>query len=154
MEENTNMPIITFTDADIMATTVVPPEWYPAVIKKIDGPTESASKKSINFFMDIAVNGHAKYSGKEVRVAFSSGSNAPSVLGNIMWYPTAWLRPLIAAVLGIPLEEVPKSSDLDQILNRPFDIKFDIATSADGGTMNVISAWLPEGKGVNQKPPF
>lgn len=149
------MPIITFTDADIMATTVVDAAWYPAIIKKIDGPAASSSGKSINFFMDLAINGHPTASGKELRIAFSSGSNAPSVLGNIMWFPTAYLRPVIAAVEGIPLTEVPKSGyELDNLLRRPLDIKLDIAIGQDGGTMNVVSAFLPAGAGVNQKAPF
>lgn len=149
------MPIINFSDADVMATTVVEPQWYPAIIKKIDGPSQSNSGKSINFFMDLAVNGHPTASGKEIRIAFSSGSNVPSILGNMTWFPVAYLRPVIAAVEGILLAEVPRQGyELDNLLRRPLDIKLDIATGQDGGTMNVISAFLPAGQGANQKLPF
>lgn len=147
------MPLISFTDGDVMLAVVADAKWYRTSIVKIDGPTASSSGKSINFFFDFRIDGDEKYNGKECRVAFSSGSNAPSLLGNLMWFPTAHIRSVIAAVKRIPALQVPKAgNELDDLLNQPLDCKWDVVL-VDGAPTNVISAFLPEGTSV-QKPAF
>lgn len=145
------MAIIRFTDADRMASIVVPTEWYRAEVTEIDGPKESQSKSSFNFFTKFQII-DGPYAGKELGVVFNTKTKSPSVLGSQQFLPSAWMLPLAAAVNNVSREEV-KEIDTEKILRKPFDLKVEKGI-IEGVPMNTILAFLPDGAGKNEAPTF
>lgn len=147
------MPIITFSPKDKMLAIVVEASYQPTRVVKIDGPKASKSGQSINWFIDFEITS-GKYEGKGTTIAFTSGSEQPSILGSMMWMPTAWLRQLYAAVKDMAVANVPDSYDTDELLNQVVDAKWEVNTG-DAGLFNTISTFLPHGKSATaNKPPF
>jgi len=149
------VPIITFTAADIMAAKTLEAGYYPMSIIEIDGPKASSSGKSINFFFRFRITS-GKYEGKELRVAFTNGTDKSSVLGDLIWMPTSMMTTLYAAITGKSIDAVLEqinqtggrlSLDTDEWVNKPFDGRVDLQTG-DTGLFNTISAFIPSGKGA------
>lgn len=144
------MPIISFSQADKMLAVTVEASYQKMVVSEIDGPKASNSGKGINWFFKFRVN-EGKYLGKEIKQAFTSASESPSLLGTLMWMPTAHMRQLYAAIKKMKADDVPDSFDTDELLNGPFDGKVELLT-VEGQFVNTVSQFLPEGS--TQKVPF
>ncbi len=127
-------------------TKVLSTGYYPMVVSEIDGPKASKSGMSINWFFTFRIISGA-FEGKDLKCAFTDGSEAASILGTLIWMPTAMMLQLIAAILNCKVEEVPDTYDTDTMLNKPFDGKIEVNTG-DTGLFNTISTFIPTGKGA------
>ena len=146
------MPILNFTPADKLATTVIDSGWYTAQLETIEGPKKSGSGKSVNFFNDIKIV-QGPFTEKTIPFNMTTGSDKTSVLGTMQWNPYTKFMEIAAAIEGTTLAEVPLNLDTDTLLHRPFDIKVE-KIIAEGVVMNTISGFLPAGKGANAALPF
>jgi hypothetical protein len=146
------MPIINFTAADKLASTVIESNWYTAEITNIDGPKPSTSGKSVHFYTDFTlVDG--PFATKKLLIVFNTETSSPSVLGSRQYWPHKGMIDAYAAAYAIPVAQVPDALDTDQLLHKPLDIRVD-KTIVDGIPMNIIVGFLPAGKGQAQKAPF
>jgi len=146
------MPIIALTNADRMASLVIPTAWYKAEIVEIDGPKVSSSEKSFNFFIKIQIT-DGEFTSKELSIVFNTKTKSPSVLGTQQFFPTAWFFPLAAAIQNIPTDQVNNNLDTDTLIRKPFDIKVEKGIH-EGIPMNTILTFLPAGQGKDQTVPF
>jgi len=145
--------VIKFSDADKLASILIPTGWYSLEITEIDGPKKSTSGKSTNIFVKFQAT-DGDFRGKEFQIAFSTGSSAPSVLGNSQWFPMSFLIPLAAAIKNVGREEVGDFDTEDpQLLRHPFDAKIEKGIY-DGVALNTILSFLPLGTGADVKSVF
>lgn len=140
------MPIIDFTPADALQTVTMDAGIYPAVISKIDGPKASASQKSVTFWVDVRLN-EGRYAGKELRLAFNSGTKDNSMLGTQQFVPQAMFLQVEAAQNGTKVEPIARPGfDTDTLINKPFCVQIGVTPNADGGgLLNQILGFLPVG---------
>lgn len=138
------MPIISWTQADILQQKVADPGSYQTALVATEGPKASNSGKGINLFVTIRIL-EGPLAGKEIQVCFSSGVKATTVLGTMQFFPMHYMAQIDAAVKGIlPRDIVPGSTDTDLLINKPFTTL--LATDvSDGKPMNVITGFLPVG---------
>lgn len=140
--------IIKITEADRLKSKTAEAAWYKLRITECKGQA-SKSGKGINFWTTFTI-ADAPYEGKEVAICFGTAVTSGSVLGSMQFKPYSEMIKLIEAVEG---KEVDDTYDTDNLLDKVVDGKLDVFI-ADGTPINVISTFLPEGKGVNQKSPF
>lgn len=146
------MPVIQFTEGDRLAGKVMEKGGYSAEVAEIDGPKASASQKSVTFFTTFRIT-EGKYLGKELTVAFNTGTNSSSMLGNMHYAPHRDLMKVAAAVQGVSLDSVPLDLDTDTLKNKGLDLIVDALTS-DGNIVNMIINFLPKGAAATFKSPF
>lgn len=137
------MPIINFTPADALQTTVVEEGIYPCVISRIEGPNKSSSGKSFSYVVDIQIT-DGKYKGKERTIMFNTETKSASILGDMQFYPDAYFLVVDAAIRNAKVEAVNKSLDTDDLLDKPFDCQWGIHL-AEGRPINVILNFYPSG---------
>lgn len=144
------MAILRFDAKDYLQTKVVEAAIYPTEISKIEGPTKSSSGKSSSYFVDFRITDGA-YEGKTRTVAFNTGTNSPSLLGEMQFFPTAYFL-ILAQALGTDDSE-PKNKDLDtdELMHQPFSCQWDIAT-VEGRLINTIGTFYKAG--YEDKPAF
>lgn len=146
------MAILKFNEADRLASVVVPTEWYKLEVVEIDGPKQSTSQKSFNFFVKIQVTA-GPYIGKEITVIFNTATKSESVLGTSQFFPTSSFLKLGAAIKNLPLDQISLEMDTDELLRKPFDGKIEKGIH-EGVPMNTIIQFLPAGQGQDVKAPF
>ncbi len=147
------MPILKFTPADLLASEVIESAYYTAEVSSIEGPKASGSGKSINFFVDFSIV-EGRYAGKTLRVAFSTGSTNPSLLGVMQWFPYTHFPTLYAAAMAIKdRAKIPLEFDSEEMLHKRLDIRVE-KTIADGIPINTIVGFLPAEAGKAQGVPF
>lgn len=143
------MPVIKFTQADKLKSALLPDGWYNAEITKIEGPKKSSGGKSFNTFFTITVI-EGDYKDKELLLVFNNKMNNPSVAGTMQLWPQEYMLQLVAAVHGIPFDEIiPDNVNTDDLLHVPFDVKV-IRGVYEGIPTNTIQAFLPYNKGVEE----
>lgn len=141
------MPVIRLTEADKMQAVVIDkPGWYPAVVSKMEGKA-SKSQKSITYWTDFRVS-DGKYKGKELTIAFNTETNGTQLLGNMLFMPAGNLLNLVAAIEGKTLDEVSLEFDTDKLVERALDINIDLSVPPGGAPINIITGFLPSGKGL------
>lgn len=142
------MAIIKITEADRLKSKTADAAWYPLRITecKMQG---SKSGKSLNFWTTFTI-ASGPYSGKEIALSFNNQMEQGSVLGSMQFKPYSELIKLIEAAEG---KDAPDDYDTDDLVDKLVDGKVDVYI-ADGTPINIISTFLPEGKGMNQKAPF
>lgn len=141
------MAILNFTQADRLASTILPTEYYTAEITEIDGPKKSSSEKSFSFYTTFLII-EGPYAGKELKVAFNTGNKSSSMLNGMQYTPTSHMLGLIAAIENVGLDAVKlEGNDTDALLRRPLDIKVEKGIY-DGTPGNMILAFLPKGAGA------
>ena len=146
------MALLKFTESDRLASIVIPTEWYHLEVTEIDGPKESTSKKSFNFFFKVQVS-DGPYAGKELSICFNTGTKSPSVLGTQQFFPTAWMLQLAAAIQNKKLDEVSLEMDTEELIRKPFDGKIEKGIH-EGVPMNTLLTFLPAGTGKDATAPF
>jgi hypothetical protein len=141
------MPILNFTQADKMAAVTVDKGWHPSIISEWkSGPSKSG--KSINHFITIQIT-DGKFKGKELKTLFNSEMNNAQVMGDLSMFPEHDILRLVAAINNVSLDEVKlEGVDTDTLLNRDFDVQYDIGTN-NGLLFNTIVNFLPKGKGAS-----
>lgn len=149
------MPIIKFTDADRLQSTVMDAGWYKAIVKTID---VKASKEgtSTNFWTEFEVTSEGKYRGKELKCCFNTKSNGAGMLdGGLYMRPSSDLGVLYAATNNlvnekgiIDLYKVPEDLNTDDILVKEFDLKVGLDAAA-GSLSNYPETFLPAGKATS-----
>ena len=147
--------IIKLTESDRLIGTLVETNYYPMVVTKFNDPKPSKSGKSLTTFVDLQI-ADGKFKGKELTVAFNTETTSPSVLGSMHWMPIGFLYNLAAAVLNIPIGQVPTDIDTDLLVAKVFDGRIE-KTISDGTPINVVTAFLPAGMGItlsNAAVPF
>ncbi len=137
------MAVIHFTDADVMVTTTVAASIYPSEVSKIDGPKKSSSGKSNSIFVDITIT-DGPYKGKTRTVVFNDETGSPSILGEMQFYPQAYMLQLFAATENGKPSAGPR--DTDNLLHKPFDAVWGVHT-VEGRIINVINGFHPAGYG-------
>lgn len=145
------MAIIRFSASDVLQTKTVEANIYPSEITKIEGPSASASGKSVNYVVDIMIT-EGKYKGKTRTVMFSSGVSNPTLLGSMQFFPQQTFIELDTAITGD--EHKPEDFELntESLINKPFEAAWGIGT-VDGHMTNVINGFHP--RGFSKKPlPF
>lgn len=140
------MPIIHFTAADALQTKVIEAAIYTSEMSKIDGPKPSSSGKGNNYFVDITVS-DGPYKGKTKTLVFSTSMNAPSLLGEMQYFPVGNLLQILAAIKNQPVVPADKDEEINDYIGRPFDAAWGIAT-VEGRMINVINAFHPKGYGA------
>jgi len=141
------MPVIHFTAADALQTTVVKPNIYPTEITNIDGPKKSTSGKSINFIVDFQIT-EGEYKGKLRTVMFNDEMNNISLMGDMQFFPKAYFLNLDSAITGRTVTPEDYALDLDSLKHKPFDAAWGVQT-VDGHLINVINSFHPRGYGAN-----
>jgi hypothetical protein len=139
------MPVIHFNASDALQTTVVAADIYPSEVTQITGPTKSQSGKSVNLFFDITIC-EGKYKGKTRTITFSTGSNSVNLMGDMQFFPQAYLLMLDAAISGREVKPEDYNLDTDTLLHKPFDASWGV-TTVDGHMVNVINSFHPRGYG-------
>lgn len=130
------MPVITFTQGDILRGKLLDPGWYTFKITTINQITAKAGG-SINTVVTFELRNHAAQ-GKEIQLYFNSKAKSGII-------------PVFAAVVG-PVE--PGSPyDTDDLLNKEIDCKV-VHDTYEGNLKNDITEFLPAGKGAGQTPAF
>ena len=142
------MPILNFTPADKLASTVVESGWYTGVLDSIDGPKKSGSGKSVNFFNDIKIT-QGPFAEKIIPFNMTTGSDKTSILGTMQWNSHTRYMEIYCAQNSCSLADVPLNFDTDELLHKEMDFKVE-KIIAEGVVMNVITGFLPAGKGAAQ----
>ena len=137
------MPIIRFTAGDALQTKVIEKGIYPSEVTEIKGPQKSASGKSYSFFVDITIT-DGPFKGKTRTIVFNSESNSPSLLGELQYYPQAYMLQLHSAITGRKIEAANFELDTDALLHGTFDAQWDQATN-EGHLFNVVNNFYPSG---------
>lgn len=137
------MAVIHFSASDALQTKVVPSAIYPSEISSINGPTKSSSGKNMNIFLDIMIS-DGPFKGKTRTIAFSTGSNAMSLLGEMQFFPQPVLLELDAAITGREIVPEDYSMDLDTLLHKVFDASWGVDT-VNGHLINTINGFHPRG---------
>jgi len=145
------MPVIQFSPADALQTTVVPANIYPSQIASITGPKNSSSGKSVHYFVDIEII-EGQYKGKTRTVIFNSESNNISMLGDMQFFPQSYFLLVDSAINGREVKAVDYAFDTDSVLHKPFDAAWGVET-VEGHLVNVINSFHPKGYGA-QAPSF
>ena len=140
------MAVIHFTSADALQTTVVPANIYTSEITSITGPTKSSSGKSTNYFVDVQII-EGSYKGKLRTIIFNSESNNVAMLGDMQFFPQAYFLTVDSAINHREVKAEDYALDLDNLLHKPFDASWGVAT-VDGHITNVISSFHPKGYGA------
>ena len=146
------MAILKFNEADRLSSIVVPTEWYKLEVTEIEGPKQSSSQKSFNFFVKIQIT-TGPYNGKEFTIVFNTATKSESVLGTQQFFPTAAFLKLAAAINNVSLDQITLDLDTDSLLRKPFYGKVEKGIH-EGVPMNTIIQFLPAGTGVDAKSPF
>jgi hypothetical protein len=145
------MAVIHFNAADALQTTVVPANIYPTEISSLTGPTKSTSGKSVHYFVDFTIT-EGEYKGKTRTVIFNSESNNVSLLGDMQFFPQAYLLTVHSAISGREVKAEDFALDTDELVNQPFDAAWGVQT-VDGHLINVVNSFHPKGYGA-QAPAF
>lgn len=133
------MPVIHFGESDYLQSKTIEAGIYPSEVTKIEGPSKSASGKSVSYFFDITIT-EGKFKGKTRTIVFNSGTQSPSLMGEMQFFPTSYMLQL-AQACNIDDGEVKQTSfDTDNLLHQPFDGAWGVAT-VDGRLINVINAF-------------
>jgi hypothetical protein len=136
---------LNFTQADKMAAVLVDKGWHPSLISEWKSGS-SKSGKSVNHFITITIT-DGKFKGKEIKTLFNSEMNNAQVMGDLSMFPEHDILRLVAAVEGIPLDDVKlEGVDTDNLLNKVFDVQYDVATN-NGLLFNTVVNFVPKGKG-------
>lgn len=146
------MPVISFTAADALQTSLAEQGNYNAILSKIDGPKASQSQKSVSFYVDIRIT-EGPLAGKEITICLNSGVRNASILGGMQFLPQATFLQIEAAILNKKVEPVPRPDfDTDTLLNKPLAISLGVGTD-EGKLMNIVNCFLPYGS-VQGAVPF
>lgn len=135
------MAVIRFTEADKLATKTIAAGLYPSEVSLIDGPKKSSSAKSVNYFIDISVT-EGPFKGKTRTIVFNTETNSPSLLGDMQFFPVAYMMLLAGAALG--REIGAEAIDTDTILHKPFEAAWG-TTTVEGRLINIILDFHPVG---------
>ena len=138
------MPVIHFTESDKMAAKILAKGIYTANLSSISNPSPSKSGASITYESEFLI-ASGPYTNKTLEVFFNSGTNQNSMLGTRQYAPSRELLKVAAAVLGVPLEQIPVDLDTDTLIGRTLDISVDVVTS-EGNLLNIINGYYPVGK--------
>jgi len=141
------MPVIHFTAADALQTTVVKPNIYPTEITSISEPKKSSTGKSYSYIVDFQIT-EGEYKGKMRTVMFNSESNNVSLMGDMQFFPQAYFLQVDSAITGRQITPENYSIDLDDLKNKPFDAAWGVQT-VDGHLINVINSFHPRGYGAS-----
>lgn len=136
------MSVIKFTKKDKLASAIMPAGYFSFEVAEIGEPTRSGSGKSFNFHSRFTVIDDAKYEGKELKIAFNTKMEQPSIMGTMFLMPHTYLQQLFAAMTNCDVLEVPDDMDLETLKGGKFDGKVEKLIH-DGIVMNTISAFLP-----------
>src|ERR1041384_2032493 len=117
------MAILKFTAKDKMAGAVMPDGWYSFELVQIGEPAKSSTGKSFNMHTQIKVIDEPSFEGKELKIAFNTNMDAPSVMGTMYLMPSNVIPHLAAAIANTTLEEVPEELDTDTLKGGKFDAK-------------------------------
>lgn len=139
------MPVIQFTPADALQTKLVDPGYYPTKVVKIDGPKPSKSGKSNSYFFDLQIC-DGIYKGKEITIVFNTETSSPSLLGDMKFFPDAYLLQLDSVINGRAVEAVDYALDTDNLLLKEFDSQW-VTQTVDGRLVNEVVAFYPAGYG-------
>lgn len=142
------MPVIRFVAADALQTTTVENGIYPSQIVKIEGPKASGSGKSNSIYVDIQIT-EGKYKGKVKTVAFNDGIKDMFAPGSMQMEPQSKLLLVDSAISGRKVEAVDYQLDTDNLMNKPFDSQWVVATE-EGQLHNHVTNFFPAGYGARQ----
>ena len=140
------MAILKFTQADKLASAIMPAGYYSFEVAEIGEPVASGSKKSMNLHSKFHVIDDEKFTGKELKITFNTGMDRPSVLGTMCLMPHTWIQQLAAATADIDILEVPDDLDTASLQGLKFDGRVE-KVIVDGVVLNTISGFLPYGVG-------
>ncbi len=133
------MAIINFTKADVLKSQLLPKDWYSFQVVRVEGPTPSADKQSMNYnFICALIDNTPDLNGKELIVR-----------GNSKWI--AGMIPFIAATQGKTQAEIPKEDfafDTEEVVGTKFDGAV-IQKLYEGRLSNDFEQFLPYKKSAN-----
>lgn len=121
------MPIIKVTQADILKSKLIDPDYYGSTIVKVSGLEKSKDGKSLNQIITFRIDNV----GKEIDHYFNSQA-------------FGMMAPLHKAVFGTDMVE--GEFDTDTFLMKKVDSKI-IIDNYNGSLNNKIEGWVPYGKG-------
>lgn len=128
------MPVIKLTKADVLRSQNLENEkWYSWVIKSFTGPKPSKDRQSLNFEMTLElIDCDPELDGKEIRRTYNSKM-------------FSMLIPLQAAVLGIPVDQMPKADtdlDTDAFVGKKIDGRY-VLELYEGQLIGKCENYLP-----------
>ncbi len=138
------MAVLNFTTADALQTVTVEANTYLTKIIQIDGPKPSSTKKSNSFFVTLQIIQEGKYKGKEKVIVFNTGTSAPSLLGDMKYFPVSNLLEVDAAIRNSKVVVADTSIDTDTLLDKPFASIWAVV-AVEGKLVNDIIGFLPAG---------
>lgn len=133
------MPIITFSEKDVMMNKVIDGGWYGARITKVEGPVAAATKPgkapSYNYVVFVELDEKSLAPGKEFQCYFNT-----KLMGKML--------PVFAAAKGVTLEDAAsQENDTDTLVESKIDVEV-VPDVYNGQPSNRINNWLPFGKGT------
>lgn len=108
----------------------------------------SKSGKGINHFVTFTITVEGKVKGKELRCCISTAMDEAKLLGSLQFMPKGAVALIDAAVNNTPIDINKTSIDTDTLMRRPLDIIVGVATTAEGGLANPITAFAVAGSGA------
>jgi hypothetical protein len=148
------MAVLKFTAKDKMASKVMPDGYYSFEVVDIAEPTKSSTGKSFNLHSRFRVIDDPTFEGKELKIAFNTNMDSPSVMGTMFLMPHNMIPHLAAAVGSIDLDDVPEELDTVTLKGGKFDAKVH-KTIAEGIPVNTMSNFIPYGSGKEaEQVPF
>lgn len=89
--------------------------------------------------------------GKEITVAFSSGTKNVGPLGDTTWMPMGMVANIKAAITGKPA--TVEAIDTDELMEKDLVLAVSLET-IDGKIINVVTDFLPPGSEKQGANPF
>lgn len=146
------MAVIQFTQADVLRGKLLEAGNYPAEITVIDGPKTSASKKSVTFYTTFRIT-EGPFEGKELGVAYNTGTSNSSILGDKQFSPHTDLLKVEAAIKNQTISPGSRPDfDTDELLHKSLVLIVAVSPNETGGLCQFISGYLPAGE--NNDIPF
>ena len=139
------MPVLNFSQSDVMAAVTVAKGWYPTMVTEWKAGA-SKSGKSVNHFVTLQIT-DGQYKGKEIKILFNSEMNSAQVMGDLSMFPEHDILRMAAAIKNCKLDQLTlENFDTDTLMNIAFDVQFGVETT-NGLLFNNITGFAPLGKG-------
>ncbi len=143
------MAILSFNKADRMSATIMPSGFYSFEVIEVGEPKKSGSGKSMNMHSVFHVIDDENYEGKELKIAFNTKMDRPSIIGSMVLLPHTWIMQLAAATANCEILDIPDDLDTESMKGGKFDAKVE-KVIIDGVVLNTISGFFPLGAGKHK----
>ena len=145
------MPIIQFTNSDVLASKLLDTGYYTGHFTDIAPAKESKSGLSVTYFTEFVIDS-GQYEGKSFKIAFNTATSGNSLLGESSWFPSSKLTRVGSICTGKSFDVgTDNQLDTDDCLNVSLDVSISQATNDQGTICNLVTDFFPAGT-MNKQP--